>query len=261
MQAMIEYWREETSVQSTEHAEEARSTEMIELLSRDFKPLEEFTYSWRWMDPKRVLLPEAVLAQIRPLREEKAKDVYQNEIVYERELSVYAFDKTSEPITSSSLFEWIRHIDYTSEEIGSVQGYLATFEPQGDQLVIVSWELTTAVALPWHIFCSYFWDFCYCVSDDVCVWPLSEQWHLLYYHEDQLIFGRPRLPLLDQAARERAWNPPAKPLVHRDEVLRLLRANEKIAAIKLYHHETGVGYKRALDAVNKLLAEREKGET
>jgi hypothetical protein len=48
---------------------------------------------------------------------------------------------------------------------------------------------------------------------------------------------------------------PIKPLIHREEVLRLIRANEQIAAIELYHQETGKTLKEAMDAVNKLTTE------
>jgi len=229
--------------------------QIIEFTSKDFRPLDTFELLWRWTNPKWKVLPEEILAQMHPLKEEKAKEVDEAEFVYWNELSRYAFDSTSESITSSSLFAWIRHIDCAVEETDRVQHYLTTFEPEGDQCVIVMWEPTIAIVVPWHIVYTYFWSFCYPGSDDVAIWPLSEQWGLFYHHENQLIFGRPRLPLLDQATRERVRHPPPRPLVHRDEVLRLLKANEKIAAIKFYHQETGVGLKRAMDAVNELLAE------
>ncbi len=232
---------------------------MIQLEQHDFRPLEGFVYLWRWTDPKYNVLPASDLAQIHPVIEEKAQKLWEHEYVYLQELYRYAFADTSEPITSSSLFEWIRHIDISDEEIDVVQQSLMACEPQGDQIVIVMWGSKRAVAVPWHIFCAYWDDFCYVGADDVVgVLPISEAWCLLYQHEDQLLIGRPRLPLLDEASRR----PPvvqAKPLIHHDEVLRLLQANEKIAAIKLYHRETGIGLKEARDAVNKLLAELQQG--
>ena len=52
----------------------------------------------------------------------------------------YAFADTSAPFTSSSLFAWIQHIDITRKRKDVVQQYLRTFEPQGNQLVVVIWE-------------------------------------------------------------------------------------------------------------------------
>jgi hypothetical protein len=232
---------------------------MIELLSSDFRPLEGFGRRWRWTDPKCDVLPLSDLAQIRPLKEEKAYALWEYAYVYMLELSRYAFTDISEPLTSA-LFEWIQHVDISQEPVKKVQEHLRAFESQEDQVVLVMWEPEEAVTTPWRVFCTYWDDFCFPSSDDVGIWPLSERWGLEYHHEEQLIFGRPRLPLLDQVARERAWNPPAKPLVHRDDVLRLLRANEKIAAIMLYEHDTGVRRKVAMDAVNKLLAEIGDGD-
>ncbi len=231
---------------------------MIQLEQHDFRPLGGFKYLHHWTNSTWNVLPAPDLAQIRPLREEKAKEVWEHEYVYLNELYRYGFADMSEPITSSPLFEWIGHIDINSKRIDSVQQDLMTLEPQADQVVLIIWEPMLAVAVPWHIFCTYWSDFCYPSDEAVYVLPTSEAWFLEHHHEDQLLFGRPRLPLLDEASRR----PPvvqAKPLIHRDEVFRLLQANEKIAAIKLYHRETGIGLKEARDAVNKLLAELQHG--
>src|SRR5579872_4972213 len=140
---------------------------MIQLNQFDFRSGDSFELWWRWANPNRVLLPESVLALIRPLTVEKAREIWQSEFAYITELWRYAFDTAINPITSSSLFEWIRHVDLSVEKIDSVQQHLTTFEPQGDQIVIVMWEPTIAVAVPWHVFGTYFWDFCYPVTDDV----------------------------------------------------------------------------------------------
>jgi hypothetical protein len=233
--------------------------DMIQLEQHDLRPLEGFVYLWRWTDRNHNVLPASDLAQIHPLIKEKREELWQHAYVYLQDLFRYAFDDTSEPITTSSLFEWIQHIDISHKEIDVVQQHLMTFEPQGDQIVIVMWGPEEAVAVPWHIFCTYWDDFCYPSADDVVgVLPISETWYLLYHHEDQLLFGRPRLPLLDITARKPGVVQ-AKPLILRDEVLRLLQTNEKIAAVNLYRQETGVGLKEAIAAVNKLIAELQQG--
>ncbi len=232
---------------------------MIQLNQSDFRPSDSFELWWRWANPKRVMLPESVLAQIHPLTGEKAQEIWQTELVYISELWRYAFDSTLEPITSSSLFEWIRHIDISIAKIEAVQQDLTMFEPQGNQIVIVMWEPTVAVAVPWHIFYTYFWSFCYPVTDDVSVWPTSELWGLQYHHKDQLIFGRTQLPLLDEEARK-PRPVQVKPLMRRDELIQLIQANKIVAAIRLYHDDTGVPYREAKDAVEKLATEINDGK-
>jgi hypothetical protein len=58
--------------------------------------------------------------------------------------------------------------------------------------------------------------------------------------------------------RERALKSPARGVANLDEIRRLVQANETTAAIKLYQQKTGVGLRQAIDAVNRLRAEREK---
>ena len=233
---------------------------MIQISQSDFRPGDSFELWWRWTNPRWAVLPESDLAQIRPLVAGKAQEIWQTESVYRHDLWRYISIDTSELITSSSLFEWIRNLDITIEGTEIVRHYLTTFEPQGDQTVIVMWEPTVAVAVPWHIFCTYWDDFCYPSSDDVSIWPISELWGLQYHHEDQLIFGRTRLPLLDAEVRK-PQPVQAKPLIRRDELIQLIQANKIIAAIRLYHDETGVPYREAKDAVEKLATEINDGKS
>lgn len=226
----------------------------IQLNQADFRPADSFELWWRWANPNRVLLPESVLAQIRPLTKEKAQEVWQSELTYSSELWRYAFNTAINPITSSSLFEWIRHVDLSVKEIDAIQEMLSTFEPQENQIVIVMWEPTRAVVAPWHVFRTYFWDFCYPVTDDVSIWPTSELWGIQYHHEDQLVFGRTRFPLLDAEARK-PQPVQIRPLIRCDELIKLIQANKIVAAIKLYHNDTGVPYRESKEIVEKMMAE------
>jgi hypothetical protein len=227
---------------------------MIQLNQSDFRSSDSFELWWRWANPKRVMLSESELAQIQPLTEKKAQEIWQTEFVYITELWRYRFNSTLEPVTSSSLFEWVQHIDISVANKEAVQQHLTTFQSQGNQIVIVMWEPTIAVAVPWHVFCTHFWSFCYPVTDDVSVWPISELWGLQYDHQDQLIFGRTRLPLLDEEAR-RPPHVQIRPLTRREELIHLIQANKIVAAIRLYHDDTGAPYREAKDVVEKLAAE------
>ena len=233
---------------------------MIELIDSDFRPLEEFEYLWRWTNPKYNVLPLLDLAQIHLVKEEKAQSLWNYAHAYISELFRYAFVDTSES-PNSELFAWIQHINISQEPLEKVRAHLRIFQPQEDQEMIVMWKSEVAVTVPWSLVCTYWDDFCYPGFDEaVGIFPLSEAWALLYHHENQLVMGRQRLPLLNEAAREKAWSHRAKllvqPLVYSDEVLRLLGANQRVEAIKLYHRETGVKLKQAKDAIDRLLAER-----
>ena len=233
---------------------------MIKLVASDCKHLEDSPFLQHWRRLGSDVLSHPDLAQICPLKTEKAQALWEYAFVYVQELSRFVFVDISES-PASSLFVELQQITIDHESREKVQRHLAPLQLYDDEKVVVMWEPTEAVMIPWQMFYSSWDDFCEPWHEAVAVMSLSESWLLLYHHEDRLAIGKPRQPLLDQGTRESAYNqtynPPAKPLVHRDEVLRLLRANEKIAAMKLYHQETGVGLKRARDAVNSLLEEIE----
>jgi ribosomal protein L7/L12 len=63
---------------------------------------------------------------------------------------------------------------------------------------------------------------------------------------------------MTKRTRVRAQKSPVKALA---EVHRLAKANQTIAAIKLYQQETGVGLRQAIDAVNALRADRGDDDT
>jgi hypothetical protein len=69
----------------------------IQLNQFNFRPGDGFELWWRWANPDRVLLPESVLAQIRPLTMEKAQEVWQTEFAYIAELLVIEFTTTVLP--------------------------------------------------------------------------------------------------------------------------------------------------------------------
>ncbi len=228
---------------------------MIELTPRDFRPLDGFPLSRRWIGSAKELLPIETLTHIHPLREAKASELWlPGDDRYIDELWQCAFKDIPEPLPSTSLFEFILRIDVNQDGVSVVTKKLRSLSLPDDEIVVVQWEQEIAVTVPWGILRENWYNFCYPGSDDVSMCPVTETWLLLYYHEDQIIFGRPHLPMLDEASRKR---PAAsiKPFIHRDDVLLLIRNNEKIAAIKLYHQETGSSLKEAMNVVNRLAAE------
>ncbi len=70
------------------------------------------------------------------------------------------------------------------------QRWLLSKVPLANSKVVVSWTNDLAVLVSWEVFCSYWNDFCYPASDDVAIFPLSEDWMLLYDHAEVFIFGK-----------------------------------------------------------------------
>jgi hypothetical protein len=58
-----------------------------------------------------------------------------------------------------------------------------------EEPVIVSWDRQLAVFTTWGVFCHYWDDFCFPISHDVLIWPVSEHWALFYHHEEILFFS------------------------------------------------------------------------
>jgi hypothetical protein len=50
------------------------------------------------------------------------------------------------------------------------------------------WDERLAICVSWGVFCQYWDDFCYPASDDVAIWPLSEEWFLIIDHSEKFFF-------------------------------------------------------------------------
>ena len=153
---------------------------MIEIKENDFQSIDSFPIKCRWTDSRWNKLPDESLNKIQPLAENKAREVFKYSLQFYEELGL-----------SKSLFEQIEQIN-TSIEEPQVQNWLFSCSSNADQTVIVSWNERLATLVEWKVFCEYWGDFCYPASDDVAVFPLSEEWILLYSHEEYFDFGRSR---------------------------------------------------------------------
>jgi hypothetical protein len=158
---------------------------MFELSEGDYRPLEEFRLAWRWNDPHQRVLPADVLAKVRPLTQDKAKGVYNQ--LGRRSLHE---DEGFLPVS----FRLVNKVNTSAIYPGVVRHWLEAHIQDHDQAIIVSWEPTIAVATTADIFCRFWDDFCYPSSDDVTILPLSEDWALVYWHEEELFFGKNKKP-------------------------------------------------------------------
>ncbi len=224
---------------------------MIELTCNDFQPLANFELRERWIGSQKDTLPEKTLNQFQPLTSTKAIELWNYTSRYRNELWSYAFKNVSDPLPETSSFTSMIRIDANSEGIERTTKKLMSLGLSHDELVIVMWEPEVAMRIPWDIFCYYWSDLCFPSSDDVSICPISETWFLQYHHEDRFIFGKIRADL----PAFRMEEPPVgldESMVDQDEILRLLQADERIAAIKLYQKETGIPFKAAIEAIEKL---------
>ncbi len=153
---------------------------MLEIEENDFCSVDSFPLKWRWTDSRWNKLPDDALKTIQPLSETKA-----------RELCQYTLQFSDQSGLTESLFEHIEQINTSGEE-SEIQRWLLTCSSNLNQTVIVSWNNRLAVLVKWKVFCEYWDDFCYPSSDDVAIFPLSEEWMLIYSHSEYFDFGRSR---------------------------------------------------------------------
>jgi hypothetical protein len=86
------------------------------------------------------------------------------------------------------LFETITRINASGHQ-PRIQQWLIDRAPDLNQTVVVSWSNELAALVKWKLFCDYWDDFCYPVSDDVMIFPLSEEWMLSCLPDENFIFS------------------------------------------------------------------------
>jgi hypothetical protein len=151
---------------------------MINLSDNDFVPLEHFNLKWRWSDPKWNQLPDFALSEIRPLTEEKSKELWQHSLTLCNLSGL-----------NSDVFTEAAKID-TSQQAQDIRVWLEELIPRDTKEVFISWDKQKGVVTKWKVFCEYWDDFCYAGSDDVTIWPATEEWVLSYYHTEEFCYGR-----------------------------------------------------------------------
>ncbi len=151
---------------------------MIDIGESDFRPLNEFPLRWRWTDPRWNELPTEALAAIQPFTDRKARELLQYSLAFTNATGLF-----------ESQFENVPHLD-TRVDSAEVRQWLLEHSPDKNQMVIVSWDHHHAVLVRWGVFCEYWDDFCYPAFDCVTIWPLSEDWALIYLHHEEFIFGK-----------------------------------------------------------------------
>lgn len=165
---------------------------MRPLKAEDFSSLENFELLWRWTDPECAVLPESILAQIRVLLPERARQLEEQIHPLCQQLSLFLYNPIPESVSSGSRFEAIRRLRIVEQSDKIVHDWLVSLEIPEDTTILVSWEPKVAVTVPWQIFCEYWDDFCYPGVDDICIHSTNNTWHMVYYHENIFLFGKLR---------------------------------------------------------------------
>lgn len=150
---------------------------MVQIEESDFRSLDEFPLKWRWTEPRWNVLPADALKAIRPFSDEKARELLQDSLAFSNEAGLIEsnFDSLSSIVAPTDSME--------------VRQWLLERSTDKHQKVIVSWDHNHAALVRWDVFCEYWDDFCYPASDCVTVWPLYEEWALIYLKHEEFIFG------------------------------------------------------------------------
>lgn len=119
------------------------------------------------------------LSSIRPLKIAKAQEVYATLGDFgDNDIGLLKYSES----TNIAKFS-------TEDEPATVQQWLEATIPHSNQPILLSWDPTIAVVTDLTTFIRW-WDmFCYPGSDDVFIWPITEEWMLRYRHEEVFYFA------------------------------------------------------------------------
>jgi hypothetical protein len=196
-----------------------------------------------------------MLAQFHALTHAKAAEVWHHTSAYRRELVQYIYESIPVSLPSTSRFFSIAQIDAEKEGMDATTQQLRSLNVSNEDVFVIMWEPRLALAMTWKTFCDNWVDLCLPASDDVTVCAVSETFAYQYYHEDQIVYGAIRFPVQEEDLVEKPSSRPQLQREMREELLRLLQVQDKIAAIHIYRQKTGVLLREAKDVVDALAAE------
>jgi hypothetical protein len=153
--------------------------------------LRDFPLAWRWTDPRWNVLPSWAIRRVHPVDPATAKQGWPRVAIASESLLRQAGLITSERDRSLMDLrpESVARID-AKGDASTVGGRLAGLGLCRETSLTVTWKPDVAVTVAADVFCEFWDDFCYPASDDVVVLPTSDAWVLMYYHEQEFLFGR-----------------------------------------------------------------------
>ncbi len=149
----------------------------------DYQPMHEFKLKWRWTDTRWNNLLTEDLLQIKPLQEKKAEEI--------NEQSARITTYIGQPL---SPYKEAAKIDCRPADSNNIVREMLQKEiTKCHEVLYISWDPKLAVQTETIIFAKYWDDFCYPGSDDVVVWPQSENWVIIYSHDETLIYYQKKI--------------------------------------------------------------------
>jgi hypothetical protein len=139
--------------------------------------IRKFELAWRWTDPKYTVFPDSTVKKLIPLDNKVASDI-------DKKIRTF-YDGPK--LKRKLLYSWQR---YDAEN--SCSSFLEGLEIIDETIIILSWDIDTALKTNWSVFRTYWDDFCYPVSDDLTILPEDESWLLAYFHEQVFEYGKIR---------------------------------------------------------------------
>ena len=143
---------------------------MLEFQESDFMPVDRCELWWRWSRPTHTVFPVATLARIRALTPEAAEKVDGHAI------SLCNPKREAQDRLSAA----------GDPELVRAELERLPIDPQ--TVVVVSWDVRTAILTDWETFYRHWEAFCYPGPDDVTIMPQRDVWSLCYDHYEEFRF-------------------------------------------------------------------------
>ncbi len=158
----------------------------LTITEADYQPLSSFPIKWRWTDPRWNLLPPDDLATLHPLTVEKTREVRQYGVKFWGEM------ERGIPHLSSALFPHTVRVNVSGDAEPACL-WLEEHIVQNESPVFVDYDCGI-VQVSCRVFCRYWDDFCYPYGENMLIWPVSEEWALAYWREEEFVFGATASP-------------------------------------------------------------------
>ena len=153
---------------------------MIKVEELQFKSFDDFELAWRWTNPEHAQFSNETISEIKILSPTSAELIHAKSM---RVMGNYCLD--------AKQFAYVQRIN-TSGSLENIQCWLNDLPPRSEELVFTSWSEKICTLTSFEIVKTNWDNFFYPSSDDAIVLPLSEQWVLYYFHEEEFQFGQRR---------------------------------------------------------------------
>lgn len=154
----------------------------MQISDDDYQPMETFALRWRWANTHSPNLSAEERSRVRPLKPDQAKRAWDESLRFAGDGRDFRPRET--------LFPNVLSLDTSEREPEQVHDWLEACVPHGERLVVVSWQMDSAVVTDRGLFVRHWDDFCYPASDDASIWPAGSRetpdWVVHYWHEEVL---------------------------------------------------------------------------